>query len=154
MAVDLATIAFESATRALDKQERVLEELRSRTGLLLAASSLAVAFLGRPALTDGRDALAVVAVSAFALSIAASVYVLLPKSTFYFALSGRYVYENLYEHRDDTAEIQRRLVYDMQRFWDGNDAVMQRLFLAFRIAAASLAVEVVSLLAAISDTIL
>ena len=79
---------------------------------------------------------------------------LLPKSTFYFALSGRYVYENLYEHRDDTAEIQRRLVYDMQRFWDGNDAVMQRLFLAFRIAAASLAVEVVSLLAAISDTIL
>ena len=154
MATDLATIAFDAATRALDKQERVLEELRSRTGVLLAASSLAAAFLGRPALDETRDALAVLALGAFAISIAASVYVLLPKSTFYFALSGQYVFENLYEHRDDTPEIYRRLVYDMQRFWDTNDVVMQRLLLGFRIAAAALAVEVVSLLAAISGTIL
>ena len=102
MPTDLATIAFDAATRALDKQERVLEELRSRTGVLLAASSLAAAFLGRPALDDTRDVLAVIALLAFATSIAASVYVLLPKSTFYFALSGRYVFENLYAYRDDT----------------------------------------------------
>jgi hypothetical protein len=134
---DLATIAFEAATRALDKQERVLEELRSRTGVLLAASSLAAAFLGRPALDDARDVLAVIALLAFATSIAASVYVLLPKSTFYFALSGQYVFENLYAYRDDTAEIYRRLVYDMQRFWDTNDVVMRRHLLAFRVAAAA-----------------
>ena len=154
MPTDLATIAFEAATRALDKQERVLEELRSRTGVLLAASSLAAAFLGRPALDDTRDVLAVVALLAFATSIAASVYVLLPKSTFYFALSGQYVFENLYAYRDNTAEIYRRLVYDMQRFWDNNDVVMRRHLLAFRFAAAALAVEVVSLLGAISGTIL
>ena len=154
MPTDLATIAFEAATRALDKQERVLEELRSRTGVLLAASSLAAAFLGRPALDDARDVLAVIALLAFATSIAACVYVLLPKSTFYFALSGRYVFENLYAYRDDTAEIYRRLVYDMQRFWDNNDVVMRRHLLAFRAAAAALAVEVVSLLGAISGTIL
>ena len=154
MPTDLATIAFDAATRALDKQERVLEELRSRTGVLLAASSLAAAFLGRPALDDTRDVLAVIALLAFATSIAASVYVLLPKSTFYFALSGRYVFENLYAYRDDTAEIYRRLVYDMQRFWDSNDNMMRRLLLAFRVAAAALAVEVVSLLGAISGTIL
>lgn len=154
MATDLATIAFDAATRALDKQERVLEELRSRTGVLLAASSLAAAFLGRPALDEARDVLAAVALGAFGISIAASVYVLLPKSTFYFALSGRYVFENLYEYRDDVAEVHRLLVYDMQRFWDDNDVTMRRLLLAFRIAAASLAVEVVSLLGAISGTIL
>ena len=154
MPTDLATIAFDAATRALDKQERVLEELRSRTGVLLAASSLAAAFLGRPALDDTRDVLAVIALLAFATSIAASVYVLLPKSTFYFALSGRYVFENLYAYRDDTAEIYRRLVYDMQRFWDSNDNMMRRLLLAFRVAAAALAVEVLSLLGAISGTIL
>lgn len=154
MATDLAAIAFDAATRALDKQERVLEELRSRTGLLLAASSLTVAFLGRPAISLAHDALVAVALVAFALSIAASVYVLLPKSSFFFALSGRYVFENLYEHRLDTAEVHRRLTYDMQRFWDSNDAVMQRLFLGFRVAAAALAVEVVSLLAAVSGTIL
>lgn len=55
---DLATIAFDAGTRALDKQERVLEELRSRTGVLLAVSSLAAAFLGRPALDGSRDVLA------------------------------------------------------------------------------------------------
>ena len=98
--------------------------------------------------------LAAVALGAFGISIAASVYVLLPKSTFYFALSGRYVFENLYEYRDDVAEVHRLLVYDMQRFWDDNDVTMRRLLLAFRIAAASLAVEVVSLLGAISGTIL
>ena len=154
MATGLATIAFDAATRALDKQERVLEELRSRTGVLLAASSLAAAFLGRPALDEARDGLAVVALAAFAISIAACVYVLLPKSTFYFALSGKYVFENLYEYRDDAEEIHRRLVYDMQRFWDNNDVVMRRLLVAFRIAAAALALEVLALLAAISGTIL
>ena len=121
---------------------------------MLASSSLAAAFLGRPALDEARDVLAVVALAAFAISIAASVYVLLPKSTFYFALSGQYVFENLYEYRHDTPEVHRRLVYDMQRFWDTNDVVMRRLLLAFRIAAAALAVEVVSLLGAISGTIL
>lgn len=151
---DLAKIAFDAATRALDKQERVLEELRSRTGVLLAASSLAAAFLGRPALDEARDVLAAIAIAAFAISIGASVYVLLPKSTFYFALSGRYVFENLYEHRDDAGEVYRRLVYDMQRFWDDNDVVMRRLLVAFRVAAAALAIEVLSLLGAISGTIL
>lgn len=154
MTADLASIAFDAALRSLDKQERVLEELRSRTGVLLAASSLAVAFLGRPALDEARDLLAALALVSFGISIAASVYVLLPKSSFYFALSGRYVFENLYEWREDTGEVQRRLVYDMQRFWDGNDAVMRRLLLAFRVAAAALAVEVVFLLAAIGGTIL
>lgn len=154
MAVDLATVAFEAATRALDKQERVLEELRSRTGVLLAASSLAVAFLGRPALDDSRDLLAGLALAAFAVSIGSSVYVLLPKSTFYFALSGRHVFENLYEYRTDMAEVHRRLTYDMQRFWESNDLVMGRLLVAFRIAAASLVIEVISLLAAVSGTLL
>ena len=40
-------LAYEAAQRALDKQERLIDELRSRTGLLLAAASLAASFLGR-----------------------------------------------------------------------------------------------------------
>ena len=52
------------------------------------------------------------------------------------------------------AEVHRRLTYDMQRFWENNDQVMGRLLLAFRVAAASLAVEVVALLTAVSDTLL
>jgi hypothetical protein len=43
----LAELAFEQSQRRLDKQERVLEELRARTAILLAASSLAASFLGK-----------------------------------------------------------------------------------------------------------
>ena len=49
-------LAYEAAQRALDKQERLLEELRGRTGLLLAAASLAASFLGREAFDEDRSA--------------------------------------------------------------------------------------------------
>jgi hypothetical protein len=153
MATDLAQIAYEASQRALDKQERVLDELRSRTSILLAAASLAISFLGRPAVDTSVSAVALVAVLSFTVTIGASVYVLLPKSTFFFAVSGTAVLEELYEFRDDVSEVRRRLVYDMQRFWEINDRAMQRLFLAFRLAAVGLVVEVVLLLATVSDTV-
>ena len=108
----LAQIAYESAVRALDKQERVLEELRVRMTILLTASSIAVSLLGRTALDRPHPvALVVVALCAFTASIAASVTVLLPRPEFVFAIDGPAVFEALHEHRDDPAEIHRRLAY-------------------------------------------
>jgi hypothetical protein len=149
----LSRIADEAAARALDKQERVLEELRSRTGVLLAVSSLAVSFLGRSELDQSRDEVVVTALAAFAISIGACIYIILPKSTLFFALSGPAVFEELFEFRDDPAEIHRRLAHDMHRFWEANDVVLQRLFLAFRIAAVALIIEIAVLLASVTDTL-
>lgn len=42
-------LAYEAALRGLDNQERLLEELRARTGVLLAAASIAASFLGQEA---------------------------------------------------------------------------------------------------------
>jgi hypothetical protein len=42
----LAELSYEAAVRALDLQERGVEQLRARTGTLLAASSLTASFLG------------------------------------------------------------------------------------------------------------
>ena len=42
----LAQLSYNAALRALDGQERGLEELRARTGTLLAAASLVASFLG------------------------------------------------------------------------------------------------------------
>lgn len=83
-------LAYEAAQRALDKQERLIDELRSRTGLLLAAASLGASFLGREAFAgDPKDGLATTALVAFLVAVAGSVYVLLPKSEkFVFALVG------------------------------------------------------------------
>jgi hypothetical protein len=51
----LAEIAYESAVRALGQQEAALNELRGRTGTLLAAEALTTSFLG--AAGDRADAL-------------------------------------------------------------------------------------------------
>jgi hypothetical protein len=148
-------LAYEAAQRALDKQERLLEELRSRTGLLLAAASVAASFLGREAFArDPKRGLALLAVLAFLLAVAASVYILLPKrNKFIFALVGAGLYEGLYAVREDLAEVYRRLAYDLDRFWDDNDAEMQRLFRSFRVAAAALSAEILVLIAMVSDNL-
>jgi hypothetical protein len=86
--VEFERLAYESGVRALDKQEALLEELRGRTGILLAASALAASFLGESAFRDASW-LAAVALVAFVVSIAASVFVLVPRSNqFVFAISG------------------------------------------------------------------
>ena len=148
-------LAYEAALRALDKQERLIEELRSRTGLLLAAASLAASFLGREAFAGHpKRGLAILALVAFLLAVGASVYVLLPKpGKFIFAMVGAGLYEGLYELRDDLGEVYRRLAYDLDRFWDDNDVELQKLFRAFRLAALGLSAEIVLLIAMVSDTL-
>jgi hypothetical protein len=148
-------LAYDAAQRALDKQERLLEELRSRTGLLLAAASVAASFLGREAFADDpRRGFAFIAVLAFLMSVGASVYILLPKrNKFVFAMVGAGLYEGLYSVRDDLPEVYRRLAYDLDRFWDDNDAELQKLFTAFRIAAAALSAEILVLIALVSDNL-
>jgi hypothetical protein len=150
----LAQLSFDAALRSLDKQERLLEELRERTGLLLAASSLAVAFVGRPVFQEADSPVLVLGLVAFAISIAASVYVLLPKpEKFVFSLEGSAVYEQLYEFEDDLDEVYRRLAYDLDRFWEDNDEVMTRLLRWFQVAAVALAAEIMILLASLSGTL-
>jgi hypothetical protein len=57
-------LAYDASLRSLDKQEQVLDELRARTGLLIATSSLAASFLGRPALDAAPVAVGVLALAA------------------------------------------------------------------------------------------
>jgi hypothetical protein len=95
----LSELAYDSAIRALDLQERGIEQLRARTGTLLAASSLTASFLGalavqRSATFGALDALGLIAMVS---SIALCVYVLLPKRGFVFSLSDPAVYEKLFE---------------------------------------------------------
>jgi hypothetical protein len=153
VASNLAELSYDASLRRLDKQEELLEELRARTGLVLAAASLATSFLGRPAFDADPWVLTILALIAFAVSIGASLYVLMPKRNLIFALVGSRVFEELYEHRDDLPEVHRRLTYDLDRFWRENDATMQRVFNAFRVAAWALAAEVGLLLTSLSGTL-
>jgi hypothetical protein len=143
---ELGRVAYEASVRALDKQERVIEEIRARTAILLAASSLAVSLLGRSALEAPHPtAVLMVALCAFATSIGASVFVLLPRRGFVFAVNGPAVYEALYEFRDDGHEIYRRLAYALQKIHEANESGLRPLTLAVRVAAISLAAEIAAL---------
>jgi hypothetical protein len=88
------------------------------------------------------------------VSIAASVYVLVPKNDLVFSLVGSALYERLFEFRGELPEVYRRLAYDLDRFWESNDRIMVRLFRAFWLAAAGLLAEVVLLLTSISGNLL
>ncbi|MBS1886948.1 MAG: hypothetical protein JSU06_07135 [Actinobacteria bacterium] len=71
----LEKLAYESALRALDKQERLVGELRARAGVVLAASSLAVSFLGGRALGGpGPVGLAHLAITCFVVSAGAGIF--------------------------------------------------------------------------------
>lgn len=155
MAGDLEQLAYDASLRALDKQERLLEELRARTGILLAASALAASFLGRDAFGDSDSTVVVVvALAAFVVSIVASVYILMPKRDLVFSQSGPALYEGLYEFREDAPEAHRRLAYEQYRFWESNDGKMRSLFGAYRLAAIALVVEILALVALVSGTLI
>jgi hypothetical protein len=46
MSAEHERLSYDLALRALDQQERLLDELRARAGTLLAAASLALSLLG------------------------------------------------------------------------------------------------------------
>jgi hypothetical protein len=154
MAGEFEKLAYETALRGLDKQEGLLEELRTRTGVLLAASSLAASFLGQKAFQNPSPrGLAITALGAFIVSIAASVFILLPKKDLYFAEAGTGLYEGLYAFRDDMPEVYRRLAYDLDHFWDSNDRKIAWLTRSFTVAAGALVIEILSLSVLLGDSI-
>ncbi len=63
------------------------------------------------------------------------------------------MFEELYEFREEHPELHRRLAYDLDRFWEANEQVVQRMLYAFRFSAWALVVEVVLLLASVTGTL-
>jgi hypothetical protein len=56
VATSISQLAYGLSLRSLTEQESALNELRSRTGVLLAATAIAIALFGRSALETGsRD---------------------------------------------------------------------------------------------------
>jgi hypothetical protein len=148
-------LAYDVALRGLDKQEGLLEELRTRTGTLLAASSLAASFLGQQAFRNpDPKGLVIAALMSFVVSIGASLFILLPKKNLVFAETGAGLYEGLYAVRNDMPEVYRQLAYELDRFWDSNDKRIKWLTHVFTVAASALVVEILSLATLLGDNIL
>jgi hypothetical protein len=143
MAGELEQLAYDLARDALTQQDKTLDELRARTGTLLAAASLVASFVGARAVDRrGFDWLNVLALLAFTLSALLSVYVLFPRGGIQRSLSGPTVYEDFVDSDIDLPEAHRRLAYWIQEAYSRNQRSVNRLFLAFQAACLTLAAEV------------
>lgn len=150
----LDELSYEAGIRALDLQERGVEQLRSRTGVLLAASSLTASFLGGQTVsrTSALGSLVTLALLSLAASIGLSVYVLLPKSGFVFSLSGTRMLDEL-SGVDDEHEVRRRLIYWLEEYWESNQAKIDALSRYFLCAALALVLQLVFWSLALAGTI-
>jgi hypothetical protein len=150
----LASLSYQAAVRALDVQERGVEELRGRSGALLAAASLPASFLGAQTIrqTGGVDILAAFALSSLGISVALCVYVLLPKRRLVFSVSAPEVFETLHDLRDDEEEVHRRLIYWLDRCWSENQKTVEDLSRCLLAAATALMLQFAFWTAALTTT--
>jgi hypothetical protein len=142
----LSSLSYAEGIRALEVQERTVDQLRARTGLLLAASSLAASFLGSEAIQHehhGLNAASYLALAALVISVALCVYLLVGKSGFVFSLNPAVMFASLYEYRDDEDELERRLAYWTHTYWENNDERLKGIWRWFSAAAAALVFQLV-----------
>jgi hypothetical protein len=151
----LAALSYDAAIRALDLQERAAEQLRTRTGTLLGASSLTASFLGAQAIQRGGGigTAAGLALIALTCSVGLCVYVLLPKRGLVFEISPSTLYESLFDIADDEQEMRRRLAYWLEDFWRTNQAKIDRLAHFYLAAAATLMLQLAFWAWALADSI-
>ncbi|HVV90414.1 MAG TPA: hypothetical protein VHB53_07960 [Solirubrobacterales bacterium] len=154
MPADLEKLAYESALRALDKQERLVEELRARTGLVLAASSVAASLLGgRGVGAPGPNGFALLAIACLVASIGAAVFVLLPREDLMFSVRGIPLFEGLSDSTD-LAESFLRAATSLDGVWATNEVTIQLLTRAFSVAAVALAIEIGALAVFMGGTLI
>jgi hypothetical protein len=138
-------LAYEEAVRALSEQQAVLDNFRTRAGILLSATAIATSFLGGQALRDESiDIWGWIAIGCFAAVACASIVVLWPRKDWEFAASPRRLLATYVETDDPLPleKIHRDLALHMENSYLSNDRRLERLILLFRLAALLLAVEV------------
>jgi hypothetical protein len=140
----LAELALQLSLRTLTQQEEVLKEMRSRTGTLIAAASLAASFLGAQVASRGAlDTLSTLALVAFACTISASIWILLPKGALAFELRGTALtgfYEAYPPHSLPAA--QRQVAGWVEEVRDANQATIEKLSRYYTAASLALVAQI------------
>ena len=136
--------AYDLALRAIEQQERRLNELRSRTGTLIAAASVAASFLGsQAAKVDRLDAAGGLAIVGYLVCVVAALYVLLPHR-----LVLEFRGSAMLNVADAVAgasveEVLRAASGWIERFHEGNRDELQRMARWYTVACAGLGAEIV-----------
>lgn len=143
MAESIEQFSYELTANALAEQERVVAALRTRSGTILAAASIAGSFLGTKASHGSLDGWAITALITFVLCLASALWVLLPHE-FVFAVRG----ETLLAETDllgveEVAQAYRAAGLWMEPHLDRNRVKLSRMSGWFTASCVLLAAEVV-----------
>jgi len=147
MTVTPQSLAYSESVRAIEQQSRMVDELRSRTGVLLTGASIVASFLGAQALRSHGslttlDGLAIVA---FAVVLATSMAILWPRE-WRWALSAKVLLEDWADEptrRDDVAGMQAFLATTLEINWKANRLKLDKQLCLFQVAAVALGAEVI-----------
>jgi hypothetical protein len=142
---DNGEVILAEARRAIDFQHSSLNELRSRTGLVLAAASVSASFIGSGVVGTGRQLgfLGGLALVAFVIAIASCIRVLMPAQGWWFATSPKTLIEDWVETDRGESSMTLHLARCLEDHHDRNRAKLDDLFIWFQIAAVSVAAEVI-----------
>ena len=148
---DLASqyeLAYEEGKRALDAQENVVTELRSRAGVLIAAAAVTTSLFGGRAFEDGEvGAAGWVAIVCFVLVGLTVLAVLWPRDDWLITVDASRFIATYIERETGPLEmpqIHRDLALHMSASYAGNAAHFRWLSIVFRIGAVLLVGEVVA----------
>ena len=141
-------LAFDEAQRSLTRQEESLDELRSRTGTLVAAAAVAVSFLGASAASGGFSLAGQLGILAFIALSTLAVVILLPFHGWVYDNKVGELFSTYIEADDpaDIVEMHRDLALHHAKHIADNEILLNRLYWAFRVAAGLLVLQIVLML--------
>ncbi len=141
-------LAYDEALRSIGHQEKALDELRSRAGLLLAALSVATSFLGGAAVdAHGFGPMAGVAIGLFAAAGLVLVSLLLPRTGWMFRFDPAAIIGDYVETEEPTkpatiSAMHRDLALHLGDNCVANEDRIDRLWRRFQLACTLMVVEV------------
>jgi hypothetical protein len=135
------------ARRAISVQVGQLDELRSRTGLLLAAAALSGSFLGSTAASGGisLDFWGGVAVIAFTVGVASCMVVLWPPKddAWTFVTGPKQLIKDWVKNEQSGLSMQLFLAECLEDHYDANAERLKGLYRWFQVAAFSVGASVI-----------
>lgn len=151
--VDVYKVAFDEAVRAIEGQRSSVDEIRSRSGILLSAAAIVTGFLGPSALQPGSPSLvSYVAAALLVATVAPIVFVLLPTPGWAFSIGTKNLLRDYIEADPPASmvELFRSLAWYLEVDWEANQKLLDVRYRLFTFAALALVGETMAWLIAIA----
>jgi len=140
-------LAYRESVRAIEMQARSLDELRSRTGVLLAGASIVASFLGSQALRSSSfDIFTGLALVSFVAVLSICIAILWPRHEWKFALGANVLLEDWTGENPcgDEQAMQAFVARQIETNWFANRQRIHDMLVLFQWAAVALGAEVLS----------